>query len=490
MRIRFAVFVVSLARIAGAQTADTSPATRTTVSGIVHDSLAGRPLANATVQLVDHANIASAARTTTTDSLGRYALDGVAAGRYTLGFFHPILDSLGVEAPMRPVVVDGREPVRGDLAVPSARRFRSTVCGAPNGADIEGGIVIGVLRNPVDGAPLAGGTVTGEWLEYAFTHQGIQRRAPRVSAKTSESGWFAICGTPRGGTMLLHATRGADSTDRVEITVPADGFLRRELYVTAAHAPATDTLRARGVRLSGTVTATAGGRPLSGAFVAIAGGPSAQANAQGEWAIPDAPLGTRTLEVRAIGYYPVRRAIDVVNGAVPLHIALATLRSVLDTVRVSAQQRKFTNTGFTERRRTGAGRYFTAAEIAKRNPLTVSELFRVLPGVTIERVPGDTERRVVMSRLGSQCGPSFYVNGHYMGTLNADEIDALMNPHEVAGIEIYTEQTAPVQFRPIVSALGYEESVFDAQNAQPGDRPSMRDHDETGTCGSVVMWTK
>ena len=68
-------------------------------------------------------------------------------------------------------------------------------------------------------------------------------------------------------------------------------------------------------RVSGIVRAIAGGRPLAGAQVSFVDGPSTRANARGEWTLSDAPSGTRTLEVRALGYYPERRVVDVVDGA-------------------------------------------------------------------------------------------------------------------------------------------------------------------------------
>src|SRR5688500_18555648 len=85
-----------------------------TVSGVVHDSIARRPLAGATVQLVATDSIGRFGRTTVSDSLGRFSIADVPEGRYRLGFFHAKLDSLGVDAPLREVYVD--RPLRVDLA--------------------------------------------------------------------------------------------------------------------------------------------------------------------------------------------------------------------------------------------------------------------------------------------------------------------------------------------------------------------------------------
>src|SRR6266481_9649988 len=74
------------------------------VSGTVYDSLRTRtPLANATVVLVERSKYV------TTDARGHFRIDSVPDGHYTLGFMHPILDSLDLEAAVVPVdIVVGR----------------------------------------------------------------------------------------------------------------------------------------------------------------------------------------------------------------------------------------------------------------------------------------------------------------------------------------------------------------------------------------------
>jgi hypothetical protein len=95
----------------------------------VLDSLQGAPLARALVQLVATDAPAPFGVTVETDSLGRYRITGVPVGRYTVGFHHPRLDSLGLEPPLHGVEVGSISDVRADLAIPSAKRLRATVCG-------------------------------------------------------------------------------------------------------------------------------------------------------------------------------------------------------------------------------------------------------------------------------------------------------------------------------------------------------------------------
>jgi hypothetical protein len=283
MRLTPLILIAVIARVGAGQVVDTAhPTAGATVSGVVRDSIAHAPLAGATVQLVGADSGTRFGRTASSDALGRYTLTNVPDGHYTIGFFHPMLDSLGVEPPLRPVNIEGHQPVNLDLASPSVGQVRSAVCGGSSSAD-SGAIVVGTVRDARDRTPASGVAVTGEWLEMSFTKQGLVRRMPHLVATTGENGWFALCNVPAAGTMALTATRGEDSTDRIELQVPAEGFLRRELYIGRSRTVVTvdsmqhgDTVARppRRVRvgdghLNGVVVRIADGRPLAGARVGI-----------------------------------------------------------------------------------------------------------------------------------------------------------------------------------------------------------------------------
>jgi hypothetical protein len=476
MLVRPLLLVALLAQLTTAQAQDaTQPARGATVSGVVHDSLARVPLAGATVQIAAADDPARLTRTAVSDSLGRFTLTDVPAGRYAIGFFHPMLDSLGVDAPLREVSVDGVRPVRADLAIPSPARLRAAICGLRSPLD-SSAVLVGTVRDARDRAPVAGVTVTAEWLEFSFSSNGLVRRVPRLVATTGENGWFAMCNVPSTGMLVLIASRGADSTDRIEVQLSSDGFVRRDLYLgpartvaagdttqrTEALAAPSGRLSVGDVRLSGTVIAAVGGRPLPGAHVGITAGPQTRTNERGEWTLVDAPAGTRMLEVRAVGYYPDRRPVNVVAGTPPVRVALSTLRAVLDTVKiVAARVRGRDIRGFLDRSRSGLGRYITEEDIARRKPIIASDLFRTVPGVAVDRTPlGDT-MITMRGTFEDSCVPAFYIDGHFMRNLSADDINSFVNPKEIAGIEVYTGAGVPPQF-------------------QQG----------LGGCGSIVIWTK
>ncbi|HET6703085.1 MAG TPA: TonB-dependent receptor [Gemmatimonadaceae bacterium] len=459
MRFRPLLCVVVLARLSAAQTPDaTREAPRTTVSGAVRDSIAGTPLAAAIVQLVAVDSAARFAGTALSDSLGRFAIPDVPPGRYMLGFFHPMLDSLGVEPPVRGVTVDGHRPVRIGLSIPSPTRLREAICGRRSAAD-SGALVIGIVRDARDHVAAAGVAVTAVWLELSLRQAGVDRQVPRLAVTTAGNGWFALCDVPSAGTIALIASRGADSTDLIEVDIPARRFARRDLYI----GPAVET-----GRLSGVVTAV-GGTPLAEAQVAISDGRETRANERGEWTLADVPLGTRMLEVRAVGYYPERRVVDVVVGAPPIRTALSTMKAVLDTVRVTASRATDRNmSAFDERRRAGLGRFLTREDVARQRPLVTSDLFRMVPGLTVERSPLGETRLGMRGMFAESCSPGVYIDGHYMRDLSADDIDTWVKPNEIAGIELYTGSGAPPQFSAGMGVVGLSEQV----------------------CGSVVIWTR
>ncbi|MDQ8161566.1 MAG: carboxypeptidase regulatory-like domain-containing protein [Gemmatimonadota bacterium] len=478
-RVALALPVVLLGALLPAQGAPARA--RSIVYGVVFDSVAGRPLPQALVQLVSADTSVEQGRTVVADTAGRFSFDELPAGRYTIGFFHPLLDSLGLEPPLRAVSAAGTGAVRADLAIPSPRTIRAAICGAPT-AQGSGAVVMGTIREAGTRASAAGVSVVAEWLELSFGSGGMNRRTPRRVTTTRDGGWFAICHVPSPGSLTLMASRGADSTAIVQTEVPATGFLRRDLYLGAARVAMAAVARDSAARdsaggptatpgrrvylgdgrVQGVVLAAGTARPLAGAQIRIVDGPQTRTNARGEWTIANAPTGTRLLEVRAVGYYPERRALDVIDSAPPVRTALATFQSVLDTMKVSADRTVNTNLiGFQERRRSGVGRFLTPADVAARMPMATSELFRSVPGLFLDRTMDIDEKIMMRGIFEERCEPAVYLNGGWLNGVTAMEIDGYVRPADIAGIEVYAAGQVPAQFQPGLTG-----------------------------CGSIVFWTK
>lgn len=419
------------------------------------------------MQIAPIEGAAQISRTANADTLGRFVIDSVPAGRYMLGFFHPMLDSLGIEPPLREVTVHGEGGLRADLAIPSVVSFRSAICGTSivQAADPNSGaLVVGIVRNARDLSAVLDASVSAEWLEYSFTKDGVKRRVPKMVARTAANGWYALCNVPAAGAVTLSAALGKDSTDRIEFEVKDGNFLRRDLYIAGATSQPTMS----SARLSGTIRGADGAAPIAGAEIALSGVVKARTNERGEWTVPDATHGTHQLEVRAVGFYPLRRAVDVIEGAPPVYLQLATLKSVLATVKVTAPRTFMSNMkDFEFRRKTAIGKFITAADLERRQPVVASDVFRFIPGIVLW-TNRDTNVTRVQFRRGAMvdqadCYPDTYIDGKLMGVLTVDELDNAVVVKEIRAIEIYSGSNVPVQFS---SGMGGNQ------------------------CGSILIWTK
>src|SRR5205807_5933516 len=131
-----------------------------------------------------------------------------------------------------------------------------------------------------------------------------------------------------GGAAVLRASLGLDSTDLLQVSVPAAGLLRRELYIGSAIAilgsdsAAGTRTHARGGngRIGGTIVRALSGQPIADAQVSIPDGPETRSNDSGEFVLTNVPTGTRMLEIRAVGFYPEHRAVDVLADAPPIRV--------------------------------------------------------------------------------------------------------------------------------------------------------------------------
>jgi hypothetical protein len=418
------------------------------VGGVVYDSLRGAPLADAWVQLRAADDAGTFGLTVRSDSLGRFVFREVPSGRYAIGFHHPKLDSLGLAPVSKTLTISAPDSVGAYLAVPSPSRIRSAVCGAGR----DGSVLMGYVRHPLTGAPVEGATVSGEWLEYSLGKTGLSKRSPRRTVTTQADGWFAICGVPTPGIVAVRAGVGGDSTDLVEAQITEEGFMRRELYVGSG----TTTLR-------GVVRRADSQRPLADAEVRFVNGPSTRTNDKGEWVLPDAPVGTRLVDVRAVGYFPQRQALDVRADMESMTSDLSSLKSVLDTVKTVALYPRYTLAEDIQgRARSTSGIFMSFNDPMLKNAMTVSDALRMTRGVFVDRAVNGPGNIVLMRGMFvSRCRPLFVVNGFAIPGFTTQDLDSFYGPSNIFAIEVYHAGTVPAQFQ-----VGMQE------------------------CGSIVVWTR
>lgn len=436
---------------------------QTIVSGFVKDSLTGRPLIGATVQLVPAATPWLAGRMTQSDSLGRFRLDTVAPGQYLFGFQHPRLDSLGLDAVNSTIFVDKAIRVlRADLAIPSGRSFVTTLCGAR--ADSSTGAVIGRVFNAASGEPIASGTVVVRYAQMRIDGGGVRRVPVQVPAQFGADGRYVACGIPTDVPVMIQARAGAgDAATRagtsgeVELTfVPRVPLLHRDLLVSlrADDAVATTggtTPRPAGVlartgtsRLSGRVVA-ADGAPVNGARVSVQDTDiSATADSNGTFRLTGLPSGTRAVEVVAIGFTPARASVDLRPGQeAALTVNIGAKVSTLASVKVTAPADR---SGFRARRATGNGYFFDAAAIEARGLQTVASLLTTAPSLRANGFSTVDPTRPRVSGRGN-CTPSLFLDGIQMRD-GIDGLDDQVQVRRVGGIEVYANPAqAPPQYR-------------------------------------------
>jgi hypothetical protein len=453
-----------------------------TISGRVYDSVAKAPLVGATVQLVPSRVGSMPPIQAATDSGGNYTLNGVPAGAYVLGFYHSVLDSIGIEPPFVRIEV-GRTnrpaPLRVDLGVPGAARIITAVCGSSSGETNAPGLLVGNLYDAASRQAVRDGKVVAEWMRVGFVNGTIEVSNPQQIATTSSSGWFAFCGVPRNDDVIMTAIRGGDTTGSVSVHVPVGGLARRALYVDKTDVVtviardslgALDTTRAPEVvhrghgRLTGTVIDADSRRPLAGAQVAIAGAALSQlTNDRGAFSISAAPGGTQTVLIRAVGYAPERRSVELLGDqSLSLDVRLTTLRRMLDTMRVTASRVYSRDaSGFERRRRAGFGTFFDSTDVERFQPFETTRLVQRANGV---RVSGSgINQRILMGTL-SLCEPSIFIDGVTFPDFTAADLNTMVSPEEIVGLEVYTSAGgAPAQYKSMSSRRA---------------------------CGSIVVWTK
>jgi hypothetical protein len=200
----------------------------------------------------------------------------------------------------------------------------------------------------------------------------------------------------------------------------------------------------------------ADGRPLAGAHVAVRGseGDAVTADA-GTFSLPGLPAGTLSLDVRALGYAPASVSVDLHHDqTTSVDVALERVQrlevvSVYGEARAQGEMRDFLR-----RQELGLGHFVTAADIERRQPFRVTDLFRTMPGATV--VPNGSGYGHVLRGRGG-CIMRVVVDG--MTLEPGDDLDDYVHPGDIAGMEVY-----------------------------PGDGPAPPQY--RSSCGVVLVWTK
>jgi hypothetical protein len=212
-------------------------------------------------------------------------------------------------------------------------------------------------------------------------------------------------------------------------------------------------------------------RPIVGAQVIVDGGREVvQSGSDGMVELTAAEGDSLVLELRMVGYGNRALTATPTTGipllvTVPLELAPIILAPV--RVEVESGPRTRALREFYERARRGAGQYLTRAEIDRRQPRDLSDLFRMLPGITLsagtfgDRPEMEAKGSMLQEPGSSECSLQYFLDGT---PINPPEgaIGFDVELSEVEGIEIYRRGTGvPARFQ--------------------------RQH---GSCGVILIWKR
>jgi hypothetical protein len=177
---------------------------------------------------------------------------------------------------------------------------------------------------------------------------------------------------------------------------------------------------------------------------------------EGWFSILGVPAGPVSIQVRRIGYEA--RVVDVQmteEKRTSVEIVLKPVPAELEEMLIKADEREALREFYEHRKqRSSYGRFFDQNDVKKRGPAYPSDLFRSIPGVSLQITgPGNAVRI-------RGCQPMLWVDGQRIP--NA-EVDDVISPHDIAGLEFYSSMAGtPAQYL---------------------DR-------STRACGTIIVWTK
>lgn len=409
--------------------------------GVVVDSLNGGVLKNAVVF------VSGVSQSAVTDSVGRFTINGIAAGTHIIDVQHPLLDSLALVISTTPTQFAEGESVSTVLSVPSASTIVNATC---TSAERTAGnaLIVGSVVDAGSDNPLAGATVTAKWSEYQITKRSI-REVPHVqTTAVRRDGTYRLCGLPDDVVLGIVASRDSNTAATKAVN------LKSRVGIAFFRLPPTlkrDSLGRVAATLTGSVAGIVvdeNGKPRSAARVAIEDDEAATAtNAEGSFRLIGIRPGTRTLLVRSLGYEPVETVVEV--GGAEDHtqrIQLGRKTSVLKTVVVKAKRDAgLARVGYQRRKERGLGTYFDPERVAFRNNPPLS---RLLEKDLTYRLPGCKR---------------YFIDGHLWAE-GADP-DEYVNGSEIAAVEVYSSGFVPSEFFSVSN-----------KTSQP--------------CKAIVVWTR
>jgi hypothetical protein len=227
-------------------------------------------------------------------------------------------------------------------------------------------------------------------------------------------------------------------------------------------------------------------RPVASVAIAAVGGASAVTDDSGRFRLNISHRDRLVFDVRRVGFMPSRISLEP-GGDTAFSVLLLPSAQRLEGVEVTSIGRKpIVIAGFEERmaerkRAAGAGLFITAKDIEAKPATRTTQVVENIPSIYVRRVGGDRYAIFARGVGGAECPATLWLDGIRVGggseqmidrrgrityRRETGEIDQLVTPTEIAGVEVYARgMIAPPQFLP------------------PNDPDASR-------CAVIVFWTK
>lgn len=275
-----------------------------------------------------------------------------------------------------------------------------------------------------------------------------------VRTKSDADGYFRLAPVPLGRISVRFAREGVP-LGIVEANVTADTTADVQVDVLG------DRSEPRSLR--GRVVDSAG-KPVRDANIdVVTAFVESRTDSLGQFVFRDLPARRHIVRVRRVGYAPTYLAADLTDStSARVRIVVRQFAGQnLGLVVVNAKRGSARMQGFLSRseKGNGWGKFLTADDIEARHPIRTSDLFLALPGVRVNRNAFGSG--TLTGRSG--CRLAVFINGFPAPQRGSGGIDDLVNPMDLAGVEVY-------------NGIG----------GVPAELTAMGGNN----CGTVGLWTK